>query len=150
MLASLACGSHTGNYKIDYAGPIALQLVNSTSRPIEEILIYPLGAKNHGTSWASLAAGEATTVKIKEGKFELIAKSARRRVDARSTEVAEASTQLELREDLASTPRKLIFHDDGDTPAGVSERGTLGVTFIISKPAEEPEPSEPPASPKAP
>src|SRR5688572_18364162 len=112
-LVLCACGGKTGNNKVDYAGPIQLQLVNQTSRPIDQIYIYPRGEVNHGTSWGALAPGGSTTVKLKEGNFELIAVSARRRIDAKFSEVPEATTQLELREDLASTPRKLIFHDDG-------------------------------------
>ena len=68
VLVSLAaCGGKTGNYKVDYAGPIAIDLVNQTSRPIEQIFIFPRGNPQRGTSWASLAPGEKTTVKLKEG-----------------------------------------------------------------------------------
>ncbi|HEU4613829.1 MAG TPA: hypothetical protein VFS15_17170, partial [Kofleriaceae bacterium] len=56
----------------------------------------------------------------------------------------EATSQLELREDLASTPRKLIFHDSGETPMGVDQPGTLGVAFMISAP-EPAQPVEPTA-----
>src|SRR5262245_5995546 len=134
VLAVAACGGNTGNYKIDYAGPIQIQLVNMTSRPIEKILIFPRGATNRGTSWTTIAPGAATTVKLKEGMFELVAVSAKRRIDNRWVETPESTTLLELREDLASTPRKLIFHDDGQTVMGVDAPGTLGVTFMISAP----------------
>jgi hypothetical protein len=147
----LACGGKTGNYKVDYAGPIQIQLINQTSRPIEQIFIYPRGETNRGTSWASLAPGAATTVKLEEGNFELVALSAKRRIDAKFSETPEATTQLELREDLASTPRKLIFHDDGQTPMGVDQPGTLGVAFMISAPepakSDEPKVEEAPATP---
>ena len=73
-------------------------------------------------------------MKLKEGMFELVAISAKRRIDNRWVETPESSTLLELREDLASTPRKLIFHDEGSTPMGVDQPGTLGVTFMIGKP----------------
>ena len=134
LVALAACGGKTGNYKVDYAGPIAIELVNQTSRPIENIYIFPRGSTSRGTSWTSLAPGAKTTVKLKEGHFELVAISAKRRIDEKFTEVPEATSQLELREDLASTPRKLIFHDDGQTPMGVDQPGTLGVTFMISAP----------------
>jgi hypothetical protein len=149
FLVLVACGGSTGNYKIDYAGPIQIQLVNLTSRPIEQIYIFPRGNPNRGTSWTSLAPGANTTVKLKEGNFELVAVSAKRRIDAKFSETPEATTQLELREDLASTPRKLIFHDDGQTPMGVDQPGTLGVTFMISapeKPKEEPSVEAAPAA----
>ena len=134
VLALAACGGKTGNFKTEYAGPIGLQLVNQTSRPIEQIFIYPLGTTNHGTSWTSLAPGATTTVKLKEGNFELVAVSAKRRIDAKYSETPQATAQLELREDLASTPRKLIFHDASEKPMGVDQPGTLGVTFMISAP----------------
>jgi hypothetical protein len=156
-LAVAACGGKTGNYKVDYAGPIQIQLVNQTSRPIEQIYIFPRGETKRGTSWATIAPGAATTVKLKEGMFELVAISAKRRIDNRWVETPESTTLLELREDLASTPRKLVFHDDGQTPMGVDQPGTLGVTFMLTgasavKPAEgegEPKVEEAPA-PQAP
>lgn len=144
-LAVAACGGKTGNYKIDYAGPIALELVNQTSRPIEQIFIFPRGATDRGPSWATLAPGSTTTVKLREGNFELVAVSARRRIDAKYSETPEATSQLELREDLASTPRKLIFHDSGETPMGVDQPGTLGVAFMISAP--DPAPAAEPTAP---
>ncbi|HEY5945686.1 MAG TPA: hypothetical protein VIV40_09355 [Kofleriaceae bacterium] len=147
----VGCGGKTGNYKVDYAGPISIQLVNQTSRPIEQIFIFPRGETKRGTSWTSLSPGAATTVKLKEGNFELVAVSAKRRIDAKFSERPEATTQLELREDLASTPRKLIFHDDGQTPMGVDQPGTLGVAFMISAPeqqkTDEPTTEPAPASP---
>lgn len=151
VIALAACGGKTGNLQMDYAGPIAIQLVNQTSRPIEQIYIYPLGTSNRGTSWMSLAPGTATTVKLKEGNFELVAVSARRRIDAKLSETPEATAQLELREDLASTPRTLIFHDANQTPMGVDQPGTLGVTFMISAPEpEQPAEGEPQADQAAP
>ncbi len=146
FLILFACGGKTGNYKVDYAGPIQLELVNQTPRPIEQILIFPRGAQQRGTSWATIAPGASTTVKLKEGMFELVAVSAKRRIDNHWAEIPESSTLLELREDLASTPRKLVFHDEGTTPMGVDQPGTLGVTFMIGKPEpakEEPATEEP-------
>jgi hypothetical protein len=155
LVLALGCGGKTGNYKLDYAGPIAIQLVNQTSRPIEQIYIHPLGNSNRGTSWMSLEPGATSTVKLKEGTYELVAKSAKRRIDARWVETPETTTQLELREDLASTPRKLVFHDAGETPAGLDQKGTLGVTFMISapdKPKDDPNaaPTAEPATAPAP
>jgi hypothetical protein len=156
LVLQVGCGGKTGNYKLDYAGPIAIQLVNQTSRPIEQIYIFPRGATNRGPSWTSLAPGAQTKVILKEGNFELVAVSAKRRIDAKYSETPEATTQLELREDLASTPRKLIFHDASETPAGIDQPGTLGVAFQISAPqpeqpaeASEPKNEEAPA-PQAP
>lgn len=136
-LCLAACGGKTGNYKIDYAGPIAIELVNQTPRPIEEILIYPRGATNRGTSWGALTPGAAMTIKIKEGSFELVALSAKRNLNAHTRERPEATSLLELRQDLPSTPRKIIFHDEGAEPPGVDKPGILGVTFQIGKPMPE-------------
>jgi hypothetical protein len=142
-LAFLAsCGGKTGNYQTDYAGPIAIQLVNQTSRPIEQVYLYPRGATSRGTSWATIAPGASTTVKLKEGLYELAAVSAKRRIDNRWVETPQSTTMLELREDLASTPRTIIFHDSGDTPAGVDRPGMLGIAFMISAPTTT-EPTEP-------
>ena len=136
-LCLAACGGKTGNYKIDYAGPIGIELVNQTSRPIEEILIYPRGATNRGTSWGALTPGAAMTIKIKEGSFELVALSAKRNLNAHTRERPEATSLLELRQDLPSTPRKIIFHDEGSEPPGVNKPGILGVVFQIGKPEPE-------------
>ncbi len=141
LLLVVACGGKTGNYKTDYAGPIQLTLVNQTPRPIEQILIYPRGAASRGTSWARIEPGASTTVNLKEGMFELVAQSAKRRIDNHWAEIPESSTLLELREDLASTPRKLVFYDEGTAPAGGDPDGTLSVTFMIGKP--EPAKEEP-------
>ena len=156
-LVLVGCGGKTGNYQVDYAGPIALQLVNETSRPIEHVYIFPRGTTNRGTSWTTLAPGASTTLKLKEGTFELAAVSAKRRIDDKFSETPEATAQLELREDLASTPRKLIFYDNGQRPADIDERGTLGVMFTLSSPgpkAPQGEPSaegtDPSAEPAAP
>ena len=144
VLVLVAC--KTGNYKVDYAGDYELQLVNQTSRPIDQVFIFPRGASNHGTSWTALQPGATTTVKIKEGMFELIAVSAERRIDAKFRERPQATTLLELKEKLKSTPRKLIFHDESETPMGVDQPGTLGVTFKIG----QPEPVKEEEAPQAP
>lgn len=147
LVLAVGCGGKTGNYKVDYAGPIALELVNQTSRPIEQIYIYPRGAANRGPSWTALEPGASTTVKLQEGFYELVAKSARRRIDERWVETPESTTMLEMREDLPSTPRKLIFHDAGQTPPGLDQRGTLGVTFMLTgAPAPTPAGAESPSS----
>lgn len=141
-LALAACGGKTGVYKQDYAGPLSLTLVNQSPRPIEAIYIFPLGSASRGTSWTTLAPGATQTVKIQKGNFELVAVSAKRRIDAKFSETPEATTSLELRGDQA-----LVFHDAGATPAGLDAPGTLGVTFMISAPEPAPEPGDPAAEP---
>jgi hypothetical protein len=140
LLAS--CGGKTGNYQTDYAGPIAIQLVNQTSRPIEQVYLFPRGATNRGSSWATIAPGASSTVRLKEGLYELAAVSAKRRIDNRWVETPQSTAMLELREDLASTPRTIIFHDSGETPAGVDKPGTLGIAFMISAPAPAATPAQ--------
>lgn len=145
-LALAACGGKTGVYKQDYAGSLTLTLVNATPRPIESIFISPPGSPKPGSSWTSpLAPGATTTVKIQEGNFELVAVSAKRRIDAKFSETPRAQTSLELRAD-----QKIVFHDDGHAPPGVDARGTLGVAFMISEPEPAAEPTAEPAAEPAP
>jgi hypothetical protein len=131
-LAAVACGGKTGVYKQDLAGSLTLTLVNETPRPIESIFIFPRGAQDRGSSWTQLAPGSTTTVKIREGQFELVAVSAKRRIDAKYSERPQATTSLELTAD-----RRIIFHDVSQTPAGLSARDALGVTFMLGEPEPE-------------
>lgn len=136
-LVLAACGGKTGVYKQDYAGPLTLTLVNATPRPIESIFITPPGSPKLGSSWtAPLAPGATATVKIQEGNFELVAVSAKRRIDDKLSETPRAQTALELRAD-----QKIVFHDEGQAPAGVEAKGTLGVAFMISEPEPSAEPT---------
>lgn len=137
----IACGGKTGVYKHDYAGSITLTLVNASPRPIEAIYIHPVTKPDRGTSWtAPIAPGASTTVKIASGHFELIAVSQKRNIDAKTREVPEAMTMLEIRGD-----QKLVFYDDGQTVGGLDAPGTLGVTFMISAP--EPASDQPTTEP---
>lgn len=137
VTCAVACGGTTGVYKTDYAGPLTLTLVNQSPRAIEAIYIFPRGNPARGTSWTSLAPGATTTVKIREGQFELVAVSAKRRIDERYSETPQASTLLEVRGD-----QKLVFHDADQVPTGVGAPGTLGVTFVISAPEPTPAPDD--------
>lgn len=141
LLASLvACGGKTGVYKNDYSGSITLTLVNASPRPIEAIYIHPTTNPERGTSWTGpIAPGATTSVKIAKGHFELIAVSQKRNIDAKTREVPEAMTMLEIKSD-----QKLVFHDAGETVPGLDAAGTLGVTFMIS--AADAEPTTAPAS----
>jgi hypothetical protein len=146
VLLLLGCGAKTGNYQTDYAGPITLRLVNQTPRQIEQVFLFPRGATNRGPSWTSLAPGASTPVKIQTGAFELVAISAKRRIDAKFSERPEATTLLELREDRGDVT--LIFHDDGQPPAGINGNTMIGVAFMISAATPEPETSpQPPQTP---
>jgi hypothetical protein len=140
---SVACGGKTGIYKNDYSGSITLTLVNASPRPIESVFIHPVTNPERGSSWTSpIAPGATTTVKIAEGHFELIAVSQKRNIDARTREVPEAMTMLEIRGD-----QRLVFHDAGQSIPGLYAAGTLGVTFMISAPEPDPEGGEPTTEP---
>jgi hypothetical protein len=145
VLAVAGCGGKTGVYKQDLAGSLTLTLVNETPRPIESIYIFPRGTPNRGSSWTQLAPGATTTVRIREGNFELVAVSAKRRIDAKYSETPEATTSLELTGD-----RRIIFHDINQTPAGLSARDALGVTFMLGEPEPEPGADPAPASDELP
>ncbi len=137
LLAVAACGGKTGVYKNDYSGSLTLTLVNASPRPIESIHIFPMGMQNRGTSWTSLTPGASTTVKIREGNFQLVAVSAKRRIDATFTEVPEATTMLELRGN-----QTLVFHDEGQPAPGLGAKDTLGVTFMVSAASQGAPPGE--------
>jgi hypothetical protein len=129
LLVIAACGGgKTGVYKHDYAGSITLTIVNASPRPIEQILIHPVTMPERGTSWTQpLAPGASTSVRIAEGHYELIAISAERRIDEKTRETPEAMSMLEINKD-----QKLVFHDQGQTVAGLEAMGTLGITFMIT------------------
>jgi hypothetical protein len=143
LLAVASCGGKTGVYKNDYSGSLTLTLVNASPRPIESIYIFPMGMQNRGTSWTSLAVGASSTVKIREGNFQLVAVSARRRIDAKFTEVPEATTMVELRGN-----QTLVFHDDGQPAPGTNAKDALPVTFTLGK-SDEPASTEPTVEPGA-
>jgi len=130
LLALVACGGgNTGVYKHDFAGSITLTLINASPRPIESVFIHPVSKPERGSSWTGpIAPGASATVKIAEGHFELIAVSQKRNIDPHNREVPEAMTMLEVRSD-----QKLIFHDAGESIAGLGA-GTIEVTFMISAP----------------
>lgn len=130
-LALAACGPSLQTVK----------LVNRTDRAIESIFIYPMGSANHGTSRASLAPNATTDVKIKPGNVDVLAVSAKIRIDATSSETRTATQTIELK-----GPLELVFHDSDKKPAGLERPGTLGVTFQITPPPPAPpeDATEPP------
>jgi hypothetical protein len=135
-LAIAACGGKTGVYSHDYSGSLTLTLVNQSPRPVQAVFIYPLGSTNRGTSWTSIAPGATTKVSIREGNFELVAVSAKRRIDAKYSETPEAMTSLELRAN-----QTLVFHDANQTPTGVGAPNTLAVTFMLGQAEPTPAPA---------
>jgi hypothetical protein len=116
-----------------------IKLVNRTDRPIEKIYIFPTGATDHGASRASLAPDASTEVKVPSGNVDVLAVSAKVRVNATESETRTASQTVELK-----GPRELVFHDSNKPPPGLDRPGTLGVTFRVNpEPPAEPEEPEP-------
>lgn len=130
---AFACGGTTGVYKQDYAGSITLTLVNASPRPIESVFVHPIAKTDRGSSWIAqpIAPGASTTLKIREGGFELVAVSHERNIDAHNRETPEAMTMLEIRSDRGD--QTLVFHDEGQTVAGLDKPSTVGVTFMVTQ-----------------
>lgn len=112
-----------------------VQLVNKTPRPITEVYIFPTGSANHGASRGTLAPEATLAVKVKSGNVDVLAISAKVRVDATQTETRTATQTLELKK-----PISLVFHDSTQTPPGLDQPGTIGVVFQVTP---EPEPPTP-------
>ncbi|MEO8705729.1 MAG: hypothetical protein ABI867_37200 [Kofleriaceae bacterium] len=116
----------------------AVKLVNRTDRTIEAIYIFPTGAADHGSSRGSLAPNATSTVKVKAGNVDVLAVSAKIKIDDRVNETRTATQTLELKK-----PLELVFHDSTQTPPGLERPDTVGVTFrapAAPKPADEPPP----------
>ncbi|MBA3538335.1 MAG: hypothetical protein H0T79_01790 [Deltaproteobacteria bacterium] len=118
-----------------------VRLVNRTDRAIEQIYIYPTGSANHGASRGSLAPNASTAVNVQPGNVDVLAVSAKVRVDETSSETRTATQTIELK-----GPLELVFHDSNQPPpAGLARPGTVGVTFRISAPS--PAPAQEPDAP---
>lgn len=110
-----------------------VQLVNRTDRKIEQIFIFPSGSANHGASRGSLAPNASTAVKVASGNVDVLAVSAKVRVDDKTNETRTATQTLELK-----GPLELVFHDSTQKPPDLRRPGTLGVTFRIDAPPAPP------------
>jgi hypothetical protein len=117
-----------------------IKLVNRTDRAIEAIYIFPTGAADHGASRGALAPDAATTVRVKAGNVDVLAVSAKVKIDDRVDETRTATQTIEL-----VRPLELVFHDSSKVPPGIDRPGTIGVAFRVPatpKPVEEPAPAE--------
>ncbi|HSD90260.1 MAG TPA: hypothetical protein VLB44_22175 [Kofleriaceae bacterium] len=124
-----------------------IQIKNATTRPIEELYVYPTGAAK-GTSRGQLTPGATTQVKIQGGHVSVTAVSAKIQIDEHTRDRPTASQELELK-----APVELVFYDDGSAPPGIERKGTIGVAFQL--PSHAPHPDEPttqpaPEAPQAP
>ena len=113
-----------------------IQLVNQTNRPIEQIFVYPAGAGDHGASRGSLAPGASVEVKAKQGSVEVLAVSAKLKVDEHTRDQPSASGTLEL-----VAPARVVFYDADSKPSGLNAPNVFGVAFVVpaAKPAPGPE-----------
>ncbi|HUS31935.1 MAG TPA: hypothetical protein VMZ53_25715 [Kofleriaceae bacterium] len=119
-----------------------ISIRNASSRPIEELYVYPTGAAR-GTSRGQLAPNASTAVKMKGGHVSVTAISAKIQVDEHTRDKPTADQQVEL-----NAPVELVFYDDGAAPPGIERKGVIGVAFQIPKAA--PKPDEGPPQPDEP
>ncbi len=105
-----------------------IKLVNRTDRAIDHIYIFPSGSADHGASRAALAPNATTEVKVAAGNVDVVAVSAKVRVDAKSSETRTATQTLQL-----AGPLELVFHDSNQVPPGLDRPATLGVTFRVTE-----------------
>src|ERR1044071_3254888 len=90
-----------------------ISIRNASSRPIEELYVYPTGTAR-GTSRGQLAPNASTAVKIKSGSVSVTAISAKIQVDEHTRDKPTADQTIEL-----THPVELVFYDDGSAPAGI-------------------------------
>lgn len=112
-----------------------VSLVNKTARPIEAIYIYPIGATDHGASRGSLAPDASTQVSIKAGNVEVMALSAKVKIDEHTRDQPTATHGLEL-----TGPLQVIFYDVTSKPPGLDRPGVIGVSFTLPAPKPAPAP----------
>ena len=120
VLGLAACGS---------ASYHTVTLVNRTPRAIEEVYIFPAGGADHGPSRARLLPDATAAVKVKAGNVDVLAVSAKERIDDTQTETKTATQTLELR-----GPLELVFHDSNQHPPELARKGTVGVAFRATTP----------------
>ena len=119
-----------------------LQITNRTSRPIDSVYVYPQGSADHGASRGALAPNASLSVQVKQGNVEVMAMSAKLKVDEHTRDQPSASQDLEIKE-----PAQVIFYDaDQAPPPETRKKGVFGVAFTVPKAAPPPltdKPEEP-------
>ena len=103
-------------------------VMNRSSRPIQELYVYPVGSANHGASRGSVAPNGQTEVKVKQGGVEVLALSSKLQVDEHTRDQPSASGDVELH-----GPVQVIFYDEGAAPPGLDRPGVFGFAFVIPK-----------------
>ena len=127
LLAVVACAA---------CGAPALQTLhieNRTTRPIEELYVYPAGAANHGSSRGTLAPGAATDVRVKPGNVEVLARSAKVQIDEHTRDRPEASLTIEVHQ-----AADVVLYDQASPPPGLDRPGVFGIGFQLRKPDPAP------------
>ena len=99
-----------------------IKMTNRTPRMIEQIFVYPVGAKNPGASRGKLAPNATTAIDVKEGNVEVRAVAAEEQLENNQRERKEATQILELR-----SPTELVFHDSTQS----APPGSIGVVFRV-------------------
>jgi hypothetical protein len=118
-----------------------IQLSNQTSRTIQAVYIYPLGAADHGASRTSLAPNAKAQVKVKAGNVEVLAVSEKVEIDEHTRDQPSASHAIEL-----TGPVEVVFYDDKQKPMGLERQGVIGVAFTLhASNAPHPDPESPAA-----
>ncbi|MBA3462123.1 MAG: hypothetical protein H0T46_19340 [Deltaproteobacteria bacterium] len=110
-----------------------VSLINKSPRPITEVYVYPTGSSNQGASKGTLAPEGTMKLKVKAGNVDVLAVSAKVKIDDTQSETRRASQTLELK-----APVSLVFHDSNQTPPGLDKHGTIGVSFQVIPEAEPP------------
>jgi hypothetical protein len=132
MLALAACGG--AHYQ-------TISIVNRTPRVIQELYVYPSGSANHGASRGTLAPEGKTAVKVPQGNVEILALSAKVKIDEHTRDQPSATQQIELK-----APTEVVFYDAGQKPPGVDQPGVIGVVFtVLASKAPPPTPAPAPA-----
>jgi hypothetical protein len=113
----------------------SVQLVNHTSRAIEQVYIYPLGASDHGASKATLAPNATATVSVQQGNVEVLAVSAKVQIDEHTRDRPSVSYGIELK-----GPVEVVFYDVDNKPAGLDRPGVVAVPFTLRASNAPPQP----------
>lgn len=106
----------------------SIQIKNLTARPIEELYVYPQGAKERGASRGALQPNGETKLQVKQGFVEVYAISAKYQLDEHTRDRPSASQDVEV----TATPVQIIFYDAGHMPLGLDRPGVFGVAFTTA------------------
>jgi hypothetical protein len=138
LLLSLAFATGCGG-----AAMHEVSLINKSPRPITEVYVYPTGSSNHGASKGTLAPEASMKLKVKAGNVDVLAISAKVKIDDKQSETRTASQTLELKQAVS-----LVFYDSNQTVPGLDKPGTIGVSFQVTPEADPPaQPEEAGAAP---